>query len=83
MIVKQYPSIWELLFTLNGSIVAAIAPKILFVCVFSSAVTFFQEGVTMKDDALNYEMEFSPFAALGVALSLFLGFRNNACYDRW
>ena len=25
----------------------------------------------------------TPFAVFGVALSLFLGFRNNAAYDRW
>ena len=25
----------------------------------------------------------TPFSILGVALSIFLGFRNNACYDRW
>jgi len=25
----------------------------------------------------------APFALLGVALSIFLGFRNSACYDRW
>ena len=28
-------------------------------------------------------LKFAPFTALGVAISLFLGFRNNACYDRW
>jgi putative membrane protein len=25
----------------------------------------------------------TPFTLLGIALSIFLGFRNNACYDRW
>ena len=25
----------------------------------------------------------APFALLGVALSIYLGFRNNAAYDRW
>lgn len=25
----------------------------------------------------------APFTLLGIALSIFLGFRNNACYDRW
>jgi len=25
----------------------------------------------------------APFALVGIALSIFLGFRNNACYDRW
>ena len=25
----------------------------------------------------------TPFSLVGLALSIFLGFRNNACYDRW
>ncbi len=28
-------------------------------------------------------MSSAPFALIGIALSIFLGFRNNACYDRW
>lgn len=29
------------------------------------------------------EIPLAPFSFLGLALSVFLGFRNNACYDRW
>ena len=36
---------------------------------------------TDASDATRYS--FTPFTALGVAISLFLGFRNNACYERW
>jgi len=33
------------------------------------------------DEATHFD--YAPFTALGVAISLFLGFRNNAAYDRW
>jgi putative membrane protein len=25
----------------------------------------------------------TPFTLIGLALSIFMSFRNNACYDRW
>ncbi|MCE6984003.1 bestrophin, partial [Pseudomonas frederiksbergensis] len=25
----------------------------------------------------------TPFTLLGISLSIFMSFRNNACYDRW
>jgi putative membrane protein len=83
MIVKEAPTFWELMFSVNGSIVVAIAPKVLFACILSIAVCLGQEGLILGSDALEYNVYFGPFAALGVAISLFLGFRNNACYDRW
>jgi putative membrane protein len=29
------------------------------------------------------DLSAAPFTLLGLALSIFLGFRNNACYERW
>jgi len=29
------------------------------------------------------ELPIAAFSLIGIALSIFLGFRNNACYDRW
>ena len=62
-------------------------PAITPVILFSAAM-----GVLAKivydnhlGDAWREAMEFSflPFTALGVAISLFLGFHNNASYGRW
>ena len=54
----------------------------VFAAVFASvvsAVTIHWESEWSDD----LEIVFTPFTALGVAISLFLGFRNNASYDRW
>ena len=31
----------------------------------------------------RFSLTQTPFTLVGLALSIFLGFRNNACYDRW
>ena len=36
-----------------------------------------------EPDPPYLQISFVPFTALGVAISLFLGFHNNASYDRW
>jgi ion channel-forming bestrophin family protein len=35
------------------------------------------------DPKIYVDFSFTPFTALGVAISLFLGFHNNASYGRW
>ena len=64
---------------MQGSIVPAIMGKIIFIFLLSIVACL------LEKDPLHYDVhfDFSPFTAFGVALSLFLGFRNNACYDRW
>lgn len=85
MIVKQHDmGFFQLMVEMRGSIVPAITPKIIFssvlgvlVCLIRS-FDFFGE---QTDEVLS--LEFGPFTALGVAISLFLGFHNNASYGRW
>lgn len=79
MIVRQMPGGLKLFFLLQGSIVPRILPQILSITVVAFGVavanTYFP--------SLFPDFTLAPLALLGVALSLFLGFRNNACYDRW
>ena len=78
MIVRDRPTLFELLFAVRGSMIPVIAPRIAFLIAVAAAMV-----------ALN--QYFGPFpevdglalAIFGIALSLFLGFRNNAAYDRW
>jgi putative membrane protein len=78
MIVRPHPSFFEKTFAIHGSIVITILPKIVYAGLIGLLAAYIHPKAD-EDAAFN----FTPFTALGVAISLFLGFRNNACYDRW
>jgi len=69
----------KLLFILKGSIIPIIAPQIVFITLFSLFITISHKFYP----AILPQYALTPFTLLGIALSLFLGFRNNACYARW
>ena len=69
----------KLLFILKGSIIPIIAPQIVFITLFSLFVAISHKFYP----AILPQYALAPFTLLGIALSLFLGFRNNACYARW
>jgi len=78
MIVRDQPSALKLFFVLQGSIVPNIIGRIIGVAVLTAVV--------LLVDLHFVELPHVSIAAMGifgVALSLFLGFRNNAAYDRW
>jgi putative membrane protein len=71
-------SAFAYLFTLTGSILPAIVPHILF-----AAVVGIVACLADKYGDHPIDISFSPLGVFGIALSLFLGFRNSASYDRW
>ncbi|MER5171382.1 bestrophin family protein [Thioclava kandeliae] len=79
MIVRKRPTFLGLFFILQGSVIQIIWPQILLVFLIGIGVIaghdYFPSYVTGLDP--------SPFALIGIALSIFLSFRNGACYDRW
>ena len=78
MIVLDQPSALRLFFVMQGSIVPRILHKILAVAGLSAAI------LTIDRLALPLpHVSISAIGVFGIALSLFLGFRNNAAYDRW
>ncbi|MBU3259358.1 bestrophin family protein [Roseovarius sp. PS-C2] len=78
MILRDKPGIMQLLFALRGSVLPAILPRIL-------GMSLIAAGLVAIDQHVFTLVHTSPaaFAVFGVALSLFLGFRNNAAYERW
>lgn len=78
MIVRDTPSRMDLLFALRGSIVPAVAPSIVVLVAISAAMV-----AGHQHWGLFPEVDATGFTVFGIALSLFLGFRNNAAYDRW
>lgn len=79
MIIREKPSAFRLFFVLRGSLILKIWPQMLGVTAISAAVVaahrLFPQQVPVLDP--------SPFALIGIALSIFLSFRNSSCYDRW
>lgn len=79
MIVRDKPSAWQLLFVMRGSIIPTIAPRLAFVTLLSVAVVALQGAGLIH----LHDLAALPFSVIGIALSIFAGFRNSACYDRW
>lgn len=79
MIVRSRPSLLQLFFIVRGSIIGRILPQIVVIFLLSMAIVAGHE----ERPAVFLSLSGAPFALLGIALSIFLGFRNNACYDRW
>lgn len=63
---------------MRGSVLPHIAAELCVVIGFSAALVAFDTLVHPLP-----HLSATPFATFGIALSLFLGFRNNAAYDRW
>ena len=79
MIVRPRPNIFTLLFTIHGSVIPHIALPLTVLALFSLTTVLLHEAHVV----VLPEFPLAPFTLLGIALSLFLGFRNNAAYDRW
>ncbi len=78
MIVGKRKSALALLLTMHGSVLPRILPGILTIAAFSAVVVWLDRNVVSLLHA-----DAASFAVFGIALSLFLGFRNNAAYERW
>lgn len=78
MIIRERPGLPQLLFAVRGSILPLIAPALLMLVAASILLVAFDHWIVKLPD-----VPATPFSVLGVAISLFLGFRNNAAYDRW
>lgn len=79
MIVTARPNALRLFFALRGSILPAIARSLLACTTFAVLVTWshgtlFSAKVTLTP---------VPFSLIGLALAIFLGFRNGAAYERY
>lgn len=79
MIVRDRPRSWQMMLAYRGSVIPHIIRKLLAIILISVAVVWFEYRYPGTIDALPL----TPFTLMGLTLSIFLSFRNNACYDRW
>ncbi|NML43902.1 bestrophin [Ramlibacter sp. G-1-2-2] len=79
MIVRDRPHGLQLFFTLRGSVLPHIAGKLATCTVLALLVTL-SHGVLYHS---KITLTSVPFTLIGLALAIFLGFRNSAAYDRF
>ncbi|KAE9645189.1 bestrophin family protein [Pseudomonas sp. PB106] len=79
MIIRPKVNQFAILFTLKGSIAKRIAMRTLMVTLLASAIVL----VEILHPSNFTKVNATPFTLLGLSLSIFMSFRNNACYDRW
>lgn len=80
MILRPRPTGWQLLYILRGSIVPAVAPKVLAIFVLAIGVSALGE---LWHPVGIERVSVAPFSLVGLVLTIFLSFRNNACHERW
>lgn len=64
---------------LRGSAITRIWPRLLAVTLVATLVTYLHE----THELLHTDLTVTPFSLIGLALGIFLGFRNNTSYDRF
>lgn len=79
MIVRPKPNLIHILTSLKGSIAKHIALRSLLVTLLASVIVL----IETRHPAYFSGVSATPFTLLGLSLSIFMSFRNNACYDRW
>lgn len=78
MLVPSKITWWRLVFKYRGSELPRTKYRILGVVITSVLVTYLWRERDWHPDLTPL-----PFTLVSVALGVFLGFRNNASYDRW
>lgn len=79
MIISDRPSWLRIVFTLRGSALSRTWPRLLLTTFLSVLVTL----LYTRYDYFHFDLTVTPFSLIGLALGIFLGFRNNTSYDRF
>lgn len=79
MITKKKINWFRMLFEWNGSVLPQLLPRLFILFLYTTAIVYF------RDSLLEYHLYINPaiFTLFGIALAIFLGFRNTVSYDRF
>ncbi|HEY4335686.1 MAG TPA: bestrophin family ion channel [Puia sp.] len=79
MIIRKKEHWFKMLFIWHGSVIPQLVPRLSILLLISIGV------VGYKDILFKYNIHLNPapFTLFGIALALFLGFRNSVSYDRF
>ena len=79
MIIRHTTNTLKLLFSWRGTILPEILPSLGIVMLVSTIIG----GLEYNNIVHFPELPLIAFTLIGLVLSIFLGFKNTACYDRW
>ncbi len=79
MIIRHTTSTMKMLLSWRGTLLPKILPSIGVLMLLSAVVG----GLEYNNIYHFPELPLSAFTLMGIVLSIFLGFKNTACYDRW
>ncbi|SMC29597.1 putative membrane protein [Andreprevotia lacus DSM 23236] len=79
MIVRPSENWFRLLFVWNGSVLQSIIPQLSVIGIVSTIAVLTHGRVFGEKIPLNI----APFTLFGLALAIFLAFRNNVSYERF
>lgn len=79
MIIKKKAHWFKMLFEWRGSVLPRLLPRLSLMVLYSGVLVYFQ------DVLVEYRLHINPaiFTVFGIALAIFLGFRNTVSYDRF
>src|SRR3954452_23018820 len=79
MIIRDKQNWFKLLFVWKGSVLPEILPRLVVLLILSIIVVY------LHGEFFHYKIPLNaaPFTLIGIALAIFLGFYNNASYDRF
>jgi len=79
MIIRKKEHWFMMLFIWRGSVLPRLLPRLILLLIVSIAVVYYEDTLSRWDIHMNP----APFTLFGIALALFLGFRNSASYERF
>jgi putative membrane protein len=79
LIRPQNPSVVAILFSVKGTILVTIWPKLLFTVLLSSLVVATERSFHL----FHFNLTAVPFTLWGLTLAIALGFRNTVAYQRF
>jgi putative membrane protein len=79
MIVRDRPNWLGMLLVWRGSVLPIILPQLALTTAFAALVAMLHGSLF----TFKISLTAVPFSLIGIAIAIFLGFRNSASYDRW
>ena len=81
MIVQSRDESWgRRLLHYHGSALSRVRGRLAVVTLIALVITLYSQ---MELGEGPLDLQIAPFSLIGIALGIFLGFRNNAAYDRY